>query len=204
MAITYTPAFQHEDWIDNVDRVQAGGDNGFNLRFHALESEFSQLSALIAQIDAALTALGQAPPPRILRSSFTPNLVATGASGWSHGPGFAQKQANVTSAQGMMSIDLPHGVNLRSFRATGRNVSRGSSLRITLHRQGVDAAAVTSDILARLDGNSNPFDVNTVIEQQYEVVDTDHFRYFITAELNGAAGTDQVILFTFQIAYMTG
>lgn len=201
MAITYTPAFQHEDWIDNIDRVQAGGDNGFNLRFHALESEFSQLSALIAQIDAALTALGQAPPPRILHSSFTPNLVTTAVYGWSHSAGFAQKQANVESAGGMMSIDLPHGVNLRSFRATGQNAGRGN-LRITLHRAA--AATATSDLLAQLVVSGNPFDVNTAIDGQSAAVDTDRFRYFITAQLNNALGNDQVILFTFQIAYMTG
>ena len=41
--VTYTPGFQHEDWVDNVDRVQAGGVNGFNVRFNTIEAEFQKI-----------------------------------------------------------------------------------------------------------------------------------------------------------------
>jgi hypothetical protein len=50
--IAYTPKFQHLDWVDNVDRVQAGGDHGFNLEFHNLEQEFAALYATILHADA--------------------------------------------------------------------------------------------------------------------------------------------------------
>lgn len=40
----YVPKFSHSDWIDNEDRVQAGGENGFNIRFHKLEAEFAALA----------------------------------------------------------------------------------------------------------------------------------------------------------------
>jgi hypothetical protein len=50
--ITYTPTFQHLDWVDNVDRVQAGGDHGFNIEFHNLEKEFASLYQTILHADA--------------------------------------------------------------------------------------------------------------------------------------------------------
>jgi hypothetical protein len=53
----YTRQFQHQDWIDFVDPVQAGGNNGFNERFHALESEFDLIAAAIASVDNAVVAI---------------------------------------------------------------------------------------------------------------------------------------------------
>lgn len=53
--ITYTPTFQHLDWVDNVDRVQAGGDHGFNIEFHNLEKEFASLYQTIVHADAVKT-----------------------------------------------------------------------------------------------------------------------------------------------------
>lgn len=54
--ITYKRIFQHEDWIDNEDVVQAGGEKGFNVKFHGLETEFDNISGVIAQINAGLGA----------------------------------------------------------------------------------------------------------------------------------------------------
>jgi hypothetical protein len=54
--IAFTPAFHHGFWTDGVDRVTAGGDNGFNARFALLEADLASLSARIADINAALNA----------------------------------------------------------------------------------------------------------------------------------------------------
>jgi len=43
----YLPQFQHQDWIDNLDRVQAAGENGFNRRFHGLEDEFAHIKTVL-------------------------------------------------------------------------------------------------------------------------------------------------------------
>jgi hypothetical protein len=56
--ISYKPQFQHKDWIDFVDPVQAGGGNGFNERFHKLENEFELIAASIASIESASPAIG--------------------------------------------------------------------------------------------------------------------------------------------------
>jgi hypothetical protein len=58
----YTRQFQHQDWIDFVDPVQASGNNGFNERFHALEQEFNLISGAISSVDDAVTNLQAAPP----------------------------------------------------------------------------------------------------------------------------------------------
>jgi hypothetical protein len=53
--VTYNRTFQHQDWIDNQDIVQAGGERGFNVEFHSLEAEFDAISSAVAQINAGLT-----------------------------------------------------------------------------------------------------------------------------------------------------
>jgi len=54
--ITYTRSFQHQDWIDNEDIVQAGGERGFNVEFHALEAEFDKIGGVVGQLNANLGA----------------------------------------------------------------------------------------------------------------------------------------------------
>src|SRR6266571_243190 len=52
--ITYTPAFKHEDWIDNEDVVQASGAKGFNKKFHDLEDEFATLATVVGTVDTEI------------------------------------------------------------------------------------------------------------------------------------------------------
>lgn len=42
--LDYASEFSFDPWTDNVDRVTASGDNGFNVRFAALEAEFQKIS----------------------------------------------------------------------------------------------------------------------------------------------------------------
>jgi hypothetical protein len=208
MPITYNPTFQHDDWVDNVDRVQAGGPGGFNIRFHQLEDELAAVSGVVGQIDAALTALGQTPPAQTRAHSLTPQMVAITATGWEHGLGFAQKPAGATSAGGMMSVALPHNARLQSLRATGRNEASGGgaaagSLRIILRRQDVNPTSTTSEIVARVDVAGNPFDLTAAADTQFAVVDNSRFRYFLSAQLSGAQATDTIMLFSFVIIYTT-
>ena len=58
-AITYAPNFQPPEYVDNVDRVQAGGPKGFNAQFQQLQAEFAAIATVVAQISAALDALAQ-------------------------------------------------------------------------------------------------------------------------------------------------
>ena len=207
--ITYTRQFfQHSDWTDFVDPVQAGGTNGFNIRFHNLETEFDQISKVIAQINTAILAAGQKPPTQA-KITLTPSLTTTAAVGWTHQAGFAQKLGGQTSAQGMMSVDLPNGIKIISLRVTGQNAdSTGTSpgsgvLSITLQRQKVILDASHADRIALVQGVGSPFDSSAPADTQFATVDTDQFKYFIVAQLNNAAATDNVVLSAFQITYLT-
>ncbi len=50
--ITYTRGFTHVDWIDNEDVVQAGGEKGFNGKFHGLEGELDAISTAFGVADS--------------------------------------------------------------------------------------------------------------------------------------------------------
>jgi hypothetical protein len=52
--ITYGRTFQHDDWIDNEDVVQAGGEKGFNKKFHDIEAEFDKIGAVVGTVNAEI------------------------------------------------------------------------------------------------------------------------------------------------------
>jgi hypothetical protein len=206
VTISYIPAFQHQPWIDNVDRVSAGGPNGVNRRFDDLRAEFDTLANVIKQINDALVALGQKPPPQDVKITLTPNLVPVGGSqvGWNHRAGLAEKPAGQTSAHGMMSVEFPNGARIRGLRVSGRNAGAGS-LRVALRRQGVTADASAADQIARVDATGDPFDLNvTVPDGSFPPVDTANFKFFLVADLDNAQATDAVVLTVFQITVTVG
>lgn len=52
--ISYARIFSHDDWIDNEDVVQAGGEKGFNKKFHEIEGEFDKVSAVVSTVDSEI------------------------------------------------------------------------------------------------------------------------------------------------------
>lgn len=201
-SLSFSRTFQHEDWVDNQDRVQAAGENGFNQRFHTLEADLDSVSDVFEQVETALNSLGAEPPAQELRATFTPTLVATSGSPWGHGVGFAQKPGGATAAHGMMSVNLPSNARIRQFRAAGINSGAGS-LRIQLLRQSATNPAATSEQIARVDGTDNPFDAVAPANATFERVDNAQFKYFVVARLDGAQAADQVNVISFQVVYMT-
>lgn len=75
MAIEYARTFTHADWIDNEDVVQAEGENGFNVRFHALEDELDAVSAAIGTIGEELEKRFTVEPVAIFSKQLTPDQV---------------------------------------------------------------------------------------------------------------------------------
>ena len=72
--ITYNRTFAHTDWIDNEDVVQAGGDKGFNQKFHALEGELDKIGVVMGTIDAEIKKVQRlnfvvAQPPVVLAAA---------------------------------------------------------------------------------------------------------------------------------------
>jgi hypothetical protein len=54
--VAYNRTYQHQDWIDGQDIVQAGSERGFNAEFHALEAEFDKITPVVTALNAGLGA----------------------------------------------------------------------------------------------------------------------------------------------------
>jgi hypothetical protein len=52
--ITYTRTVSFNDYVDGETIVSAGGSDGFNVRFHALENEFDNISTTLGLVNTAL------------------------------------------------------------------------------------------------------------------------------------------------------
>src|SRR5262245_30262717 len=188
MAVSYTPGFRHTDWVDNVDRVRAAGDNGFNSRFHALEKEFKQIEGIIKQIGAALDGLSHGPAPKPVVLTLTPSLVPLGGLPWEHVFGGAIKPsgAAVADASGMMVVTLPHGATIQALRACGRKDS--GNLSVDLRRQSLTAGS-TTELLIDVTVGNGAFDASKPAPAgPMSKVDNEQFRYYLTADLDGATG----------------
>jgi hypothetical protein len=216
MAITYTVGFQHDDWIDNVDRVQAGGNNGINIRFHRLETEFQKIAAVVVQISTALDAINAAlanltvkPPPQDFTASLAPALLPTTGIPWSAAIGRVEKAPNAVGGHGWMAVSLPDKSVLNSLTAIGRNTGVGA-LAVTLRRQALQGANPPLETLLEADNNgggafsavsaphpANPLDPKFVVDNQ-------NFKYLLVIDLDSAAAGDSVSVTSVQISYTVG
>jgi len=203
--VSYTPTFHHTEWLDNVDRVQAGGPNGFNTRFNTIETDLHGVATAVAQIDTALTALGTKPPPTQQRITLAPPLVADQPTpGWAHdASGVAVKPQNQTAISGLMSLNLPDRVRLLNLRAVGQNTGTNALVRISLFRAQLLGAGAAPDRLARVAGDANPFDNTVTVDPNLSTVDLGTFRYFIIATVDNAAPADIVTLAAIQLSYVS-
>jgi hypothetical protein len=147
MAISYTPGFHPVEWRDNIDRVQAAGDNGFNVRFHDIEDEFDKISDAVRLISDALQALQRRPGIEDVLSIFPTQTggqdhpFVQGVDGisqffWIDDNGVPQ---GAEFADTNIPILLPDGVEIRSLRAVGEfhtsgNVSNDVDIDIILDR----------------------------------------------------------------------
>jgi hypothetical protein len=200
--VVFTPTFHHTPWIDNRDRVQAGGLNGFNVRLTAVETDFQSVSTVVAQVNTALHALGQTPGATTHTLTVSPALVViSGSSAWSHDSnGFAVRTGAFTSLAGLMSVNMPDGATLVSLRALGQNNGAGA-LRVNLFRSQLLAVPAPAERLARVTGDTNPFDNTSAVDPGLAAVDTSQYRYFLTVTLDNATTADIVSLSGFQIIY---
>ena len=200
-AIAYNSNFKHTDWIDNVSRVKAGGDDGFNRHFHDIEAEFTTLSGVVKEISDRLDQLAQKPAAQPIPTTLTPVLATTGATGWEHVAGSARKPTGAIAAAGTMSVDLPDGVTIQSLRVIGQCDGAGI-LPILVRRQKLDPAAASEPVVG-VTGAGGPFDSkNQPQDPTHAVVDTDTYRYFIAASVANSQPNDVVRLDAFQIVHV--
>ncbi len=191
----YKPQFTHKDWIDNQDRVQAGGEDGLNHRFHRLEAEFAALAD--KQINPIIDTLG-APTSHL---TLVPALIRYSDAGtekppWTQGIDFAEKPPQVKQAHGFMNVVLPDGAVVRSLLATGTNDSSTGTLLVSFVARGIQDAGGGSDFLIQATR------LNTAAEPEREVkISNDTHRYYLTADLAEATPGATVQIFCVQLTY---
>ncbi|MFI6448378.1 hypothetical protein [Kitasatospora sp. NPDC050543] len=202
MAITpYTPKFSHTDWIDNEDRVQAGGENGFNIRFHNLETEFATLAE--QHLNPLINSLSTTGPSflsliPILAPKLSPDAapIATMPPAWVLVGESAQKISGVSEAHGIMNITLPDGVEIKSMMVAGsQSVPTDPFPSLVLRRKAVEGTSGSENLITIAKFGVEAFPAGQVI------VNNKTHRYNITADLNNVNKDSTVILFTFRITY---
>jgi len=211
MAISYTPQFSHKDWIDFVDSVQAGGTNGINIRFHGIETEFTTISSVIAQIAQVLST------PTVTSHTLTlaPTLAATTQQPWQQQVGFVvtatlgsgTTQTMSATAGGFMPVSLPNGATIQGLRVTGQ--SAGGVLTVALQSQPLTGAGAPTTLLQIFDNFPSvaaaaAFDLPPAPQNASIAVDTVNNKYFINATLQGgnaAVSAGGTSLNVFQITY---
>lgn len=202
-SISFQRLFRHTPWTDTVDRVSAGGDNGFNIRFQMLEADLDTIGARFDDVTNSLNSLARG--VELERAvNVAPVLTPVGTPGWDiSSPGTARKQAGATSASGAVPVALPPGGRITAFRALGNNTGAGV-LRLDLTRQDLDGQGQTPIVRILVQGQSadRPFDESKSPSGGggIDVIDAD-CSYFVLARLNGAGAADNVFLTGFQILY---
>jgi hypothetical protein len=192
--ITYTRAFQHVDWIDNEDVVQAGGEKGFNQKFHDLEAEFDELSNIIGLINASLIITS---PTQTLTfaASFFPNL---NNPQWLQNNGLAVKAPAQTGAEGFMPVQLPDGFKLQSMTVIGEKSGNVGSFIVQLVRQSI-TGALTTLLTLSLANSPDQFQVTDAVPPNFSLIDNKINKYLIIARVIGADAAATVRLSAFQI-----
>ncbi|WP_432828744.1 hypothetical protein [Dactylosporangium sp. CA-092794] len=188
--IRYDPTFQHTDWVDNVDRIVAGGPKGFNVRLHAIESDLQQLSTVVAQIDKALDQIrnGTVPVGTGDQQLVLP-VTLVSLPGFSGGNGIfydvngeAHPRGGSGGGAGVMGVDLPQGARVTSFRAVGR-FGGPHDFSVTLGRASLVDVTKASDTLAvvaqNTPGFTNPYDLTVPVNAAFATVNQNAFRYFV-------------------------
>lgn len=195
MTERYVPQFSHKDWIDNQDRVQAGGENGLNSRFHLLEAEFLGLAE--NQINPMLKVLGA--PTRHLTlvpalHSYTKDGNAV--PGWLQAIDMVQKPDGVAQAHGFMNVVLPDGVQVRSLLVTGSNQSSTGTLTVSLNGRKIDNTGGGAKTFV----SSTRFDIPAVPTEEVRITN-ESVRYYLTVDVELAELAKPVKVFCVQLVY---
>ncbi|MFF0792257.1 hypothetical protein [Streptomyces spiralis] len=197
-SISFEPTFKHTPWVDAVDRVAAGGDNGFNIRFQRLETDLGTVGRCFTEVSSALDSL--AATAEVARSvSIAPVLSPVGPAGWAISPaGEASKPSESEEAQGAVAVMLPANGVIIGFRAFGRCSGTGK-LKVDLVRRKLTGGDETKivQIVAQPD---QAFPPERAPASTDAVIDSSA-SYFIVAHTDGAATEDTMVLTGFQVKY---
>jgi hypothetical protein len=204
--VSYTPTFHHTDWLDRLDRVEAGGPNGFNVRFRAIEHDLRGLTTVVATIAAKLNQIHTPPAPtpgQDRRLSFTPrlNIVVDGDDPFPWSPDqlgqMTGRAEGPTRSHGLLNLALPDRARLTTigFRATITGPAGGAPvLVVTLYRVALQLTAQpsTRELVGTVStGDANANVVRTITSGDNATVDLANFRYLIEVTLNNETLVEQ-------------
>ncbi|MFF7985266.1 hypothetical protein ACFZDK_40185 [Streptomyces sp. NPDC007901] len=201
---SYTPKFHHFAWVDNVDRCEAGGTNGFNIRFETIESDLQGVSTVVAQIGTELDLLNARVPtvPHTVTVPFAPTLLpAGGSAAWAlQTSGNAVAPAN-GAPQGVLPLTLPDHVTITSLRVCGHGIPpSGQNTATILSRVSVTDG--TTRTVVAFDTSTVPLNTARVLDPSaLNLVDLTNYRYVIQANSGVGSASDPVTLVSFQITY---
>ncbi len=202
--LSYTPTFRHKPWVDNVDRVKAGGPDGFNVRFEAIEADLHQVSAVVATIGTLLDSAGPATPSgtqRLLVPLDPSPELSPGSGFWTcDGTGAMHPQPDsvsaARSASSTMDLSLPDKATLVSMRVIGRHQSGSAHVSVGMQRNHLFNIGISADSLARISvdppGPGNPYDLSTPVTAAFAAVDNNQFRYALTFFANSVTDADSL------------
>lgn len=199
---SYTPKFHHLPWFDNVDRVEAGGTNGFNTRFETIESDLQGVSTVVAQIGTDFDQLNARVPtvPHTVTVSFAPTLQpVTGSGAWAL-QSSGNAVASGTPPFGWLPLTLPDHVTMTSLRVCGHgSAPSGQNTAFFFNRVSVTDGSVQK--VVSFDTSTVPLSTALPLTpSELNVVNLANYRYVISAS-SGVATADPVTLVSFQITY---
>jgi hypothetical protein len=191
--VSYTPTFHHTDWANRVDRVVAGGPNGFNRRYREIERDLRAVSTVVATVAAKIAQIhvpDPSPPNQQQRIAFTPAFQpvddGNDPSEW-----FPDDQglphANIGRHYGLFHLSPPAGVRLTSLRLKCTVVGPTDpqpQLRVSLFRVPLRllAGPVPAEEMSTVESrNVGELDLVSLIPENKGVVDFSTYRYFIDA-----------------------
>jgi hypothetical protein len=196
--ITFEPTFKHTPWVDAVDRVAAGGDNGFNIRFQRLEADLGTVGRRFTDVSAALDAL--AATAEVARSvNIAPVLSTVGPAGWEiSDAGEASKPSDADEAQGAVAVQLPTSGVITGFRAFGTCSGTGK-LKVDLVRRKLTGGTEKKivQVVAQPDQAFPPEKAPAPADAGIDP----EASYFIVAHTDGAATEDTMVLTGFQVRF---
>lgn len=211
--ISYTPTFHHTDWQDRIDRVEAGGPNGFNTRFRAIEDDLRELSTVVSDVSDSIARIHvpPAPDPNLeQRIGFAPTFFLVD-DGRDPGEWLVTDDGAATGfgghVRGIMNLTLPDRVRLTGMRVRAhvRQPAIGfSTLKVTLLRTAVQLTSAPATMLplsileTHNQGHMNLF---AAVSGPAEV-DLSTFRYMIDATFDNDFELQTVDLTSIEFTFL--
>lgn len=207
LGLSFTPTFRHKKWHNNVDLIAAGGPNGFNVRYDAIDSDLRQAATVVGQVDTALNqTAGIQPGQQVLTSPI--DLFSFGSpgsilNGWFFdSTGAAHPDGGSGGGQVVIGLSLPDDITLTSFRAMG--LFNGIRMSVTLFRGSLADRSQTNlvaQITERTPGLTNPYDLQVPTVAVHAAVDNNRFHYYILVASDLVGSSDQISVATVQLGY---